>query len=279
MVVINEMAIAVSLALSTPGASVASEARQSSADNAARWEVDYGEMKCRLIRHLGTGSAGGRLEIARDWSLGGFSWVLVGGNLPIYSSATAITVTLRPSLATHQFEANPYRMDLRGTQGVVWSDADNRLADALRNDQQITVTGAKKLNLTFDLTNALSALKALEACDKDLIAGWGFDPSQQLALLVQAKPSGSPGRWVMVSDYPRADLSQKNEGTTAFLLNVGADGGVTGCRTIGSSGFPSLDKRACELLMARAAFEPAKDRDGRPVASFYLNKVRWQVPR
>lgn len=279
MSVTNRMAIAVSLLLSAAGAAAAPESNGPLAEQSARWEVDYGETKCRLIRHFGTGSDGGRLEIARDWSFGGYSWTLVGHNLPPYSASTSVTVTLGPSLATHRFRANPYMSDLRSGPGVAWSDTENRLVDALGSDQQMTVTGEKRLNVIIGLPNALDALNALEACDKDLLSGWGFDPSQQLALSMKAKPSGSPGRWVMVSDYPRADLNQKNEGTTTFLLSVGTDGAVTGCRIIGSSGFSSLDKRACELLMARAAFEPAKDGDGQPAASFYVNKVRWQVPR
>lgn len=279
MVVTNGMAIAASLALSAAGTSGAPEASQPSAENTARWEVDYGETKCRLIRHFGSRSDGGRLEIARDWSFGGHSWIVVGANLPAYTSATPVTVTFSPSLATHRFQANPYMLDLRTARGVGWIDTDNRLVDALRSDQQITVTGAKRLNVTIGLPNTQDAWKALEACDDDLITGWGFDADQQRSIVVQVKPSNYPGRWVTNNDYPREDFDRKNEGLTTFLLSVGIDGGVTGCRIVGSSGFQSLDKRTCELLIARAAFEPAKDSGGRPVASFYVNRVWWQVPR
>ncbi len=271
--------MAVSLALSAAAAGATLTPDGPSAESTARWEVDYGETKCRLIRHFGSGSDGGRLEIARDWSFGGYSWILVGANVPVYTSATPVTITLSPSLAAHRFQANPYLLDLRTARGVGWSDTDNRLVDALRSDQQITVTGEKKLNVAIGLPNASDALKALEACDDDLIAGWGFDARQQRSLSAQVKPSNNPGRWVTNNDYPREDFVRKNEGLTTFLLSVGIDGGVTGCRIVGSSGFPSLDKRTCELLNARAAFAPAKDSSGRPVASFYINRVWWQVPR
>ena len=271
--------MAVSLALSAAGAGATPTSDGPSAESTARWEVDYGETKCRLIRHFGSGSDGGRLEIARDWSFGGYSWMLVGGSLPVYSASTSVTVALSPSLATHRFQTNPYMFDLRSARGVGWSDTDNKLVAALRSNQQITVTGAKKLNVTIGLPNAPNALKALEACDDDLVAGWGFDASQQRLLSVPVKPSNYPGRWVTNDDYPRDDFVRKNEGMTTFLLGVGTDGAVTGCRVVGSSGFPSLDKRTCELLLARAVFEPAKDRGGQPVASFYVNRVWWQVPR
>lgn len=279
MVVTNGIAIAASLVLSTAGTSGALELSQPSAENTARWEVDYGETRCRLLRHFGAGGGDGRLEIQRDWSFGGYSWILVGENLPDYTSATPVVVTLSPSLASHRFQTNPHKLDLRNMRGLGWTDTDSKLVDALRGNDRIRVTGAKKLAVTIDLPNASSALQALETCDDDLIAGWGFDPAQQRSIAVQVKPSNYPGRWVTNNDYPREDFVRKNEGLTTFLLSVGIDGGVTGCRIVGSSGFPSLDKRTCELLNARAAFAPAKDSSGRPVASFYINRVWWQVPR
>ncbi|HEY0596830.1 energy transducer TonB, partial [Sphingopyxis sp.] len=66
---------------------------------------------------------------------------------------------------------------------------------------------------------------------------------------------------------------------TMFLLTIGADGNTTDCRIVGSSGFPSLDARTCELLLARATFRPAKDKAGQAVRSFYINRIRWQLPR
>ncbi len=275
----KQMAIVGSLALSAVGIDAAPTSPTTATEYSARWEVDYGETRCRLLRHFGAGGGDGRLEIQRDWSFGGYSWILVGENLPVYTSATPVVVTLSPSLASHRFQTNPHKLDLRNMRGLGWTDTDSKLVGALRDNDQIRVTGAKRLAVTIDLPSASSALQALEACDDDLIAGWGFDPAQQRSIAVQVKPSNYPGRWVTNNDYPREDFVRKNEGLTTFLLSVGIDGGVTGCRIVGSSGFPSLDKRTCELLNVRAAFTPAKDSSGRPVASFYVNRVWWQVPR
>jgi hypothetical protein len=266
--------VSAGLALAAPASATGTEPEVQ-----ARWEVDHGRTKCRLIRHFRTADQSYRLEVERGWSFGGYDWTLYGEELPVYSSATTITIALEPSATTHRFKTNPYMFDEGDARGIGWNDPDNLLVGALRHEQHISMTGTKKLSVALDLSNASSALKTLEACEDDLFAGWGFDASQVRSLSAPVKPSNYPGRWITNDDYPRADLASENEGTTTFLLNVGANGSATGCRIIDSSGFPSLDKRTCELLLGRTAFHPARDGAGGPVPSFYVNRILWRVPR
>jgi len=93
------------------------------------------------------------------------------------------------------------------------------------------------------------------------------------------KARGVPGEWVTPEDYPSADLRNGNQGTTGFQLDVGPDGKVTNCTVTSSSGFPSLDTKACQMLMRRARFSPAKDASGNGIAQTYRNRVRWQIPK
>lgn len=262
----------VCLVLATPVSAIGAETN-------ARWHVDYGGTKCRLIHHFGPVDKGYRLEIDKNWNFGGYDLRLYGKDVPVFSSATTITVAFESPLNSHRFKTNPYMFEEDNERAIGWNDPDNIFMSALRQAQSVNLTGAKKLNLALDLPNALSAIRALETCEDDLVTGWGFDAGLQRSLDTLAKPSNYPGRWVTTIDYPRVDFVSKNEGVTTFLLNIGADGSTTGCRIAGSSGFPSLDKRTCELLLSRAAFHPAKDKAGKPVPSFYINRIRWQVPR
>lgn len=179
----------------------------------------------------------------------------------------------KPSGTTHHFKANPY------DGGIGWYDPENHLLAALRDDKQFTVAGTKNLNVELDLPDAHSAAKALETCEVDLVNAWGLEANLLRPPSVHAKPSNYPGGWVTTGDYPRDDFVRRNEGVTSFRLLVGADGSVKGCRIIGSSGFPSLDKRTCDLLRVRAAFRPATDEAGRAVLDTYSNRVSWQTPR
>ncbi len=92
------------------------------------------------------------------------------------------------------------------------------------------------------------------------------------------RPSNYPGRWVTTNDYPARALMQERQGTTAFRLEVSAQGKITGCTVTQSSGSDDLDTATCNAVIKRAKFKPALDYDGKPVASMYSSRVRWQIP-
>ena len=59
--------------------------------------------------------------------------------------------------------------------------------------------------------------------------------------------------------------------------SVDRDGLVTSCRIKQPFGHVALDEQTCALFRARARFEPAKDRRGRPVASSYQGMLVWRL--
>jgi len=177
-----------------------------------------------------------------------------------------------------RFKLKSYAV-MEGEARLAWSDPDGLLFNNIRETDRFQLATAKRLDLSLDLTNLNAAMEALEKCEDDLWRNWGFDPRQIRLMSKRAEPSGNAGRWATNDDYPRVDFVNRNEGMSTFLLNVDAKGAVTRCRIVDSSGFPSLDKQTCALMLVRGAFDPARDADGNPVASFYINRVRWQVPR
>lgn len=90
---------------------------------------------------------------------------------------------------------------------------------------------------------------------------------------------GDPGEWVTPEDYPSEQLRKWKSGTVVFVLTVDDQGRATACSVTESSGVSELDQKACEVLLKRARFVPAKDQKGRPVQSLYRNRVRWQIPQ
>lgn len=91
-------------------------------------------------------------------------------------------------------------------------------------------------------------------------------------------PKNYPGFWANTGDYPSLALRELREGTTAFTLDVSADGRVNKCTITTSSGHPDLDKTTCDNVTARAQFYPAQDKNGAATAGRYSNRVRWQIP-
>jgi TonB family protein len=94
-----------------------------------------------------------------------------------------------------------------------------------------------------------------------------------------AIPMNNPGGWVETDDYPSAALRQELEGTSGFVLSVGADGRVLDCSITASSGSADLDLATCNNILKRARFYPATDTKGKPIAASYANRVTWRIPQ
>lgn len=92
------------------------------------------------------------------------------------------------------------------------------------------------------------------------------------------QPRGNPGRWVTTNDYPSRSIREEQEGVTSVRLAVNANGDVTSCQVTRSSGHSQLDEATCKNMERRARFRPATDGNNNPVAGFYSQSVRWQLP-
>ena len=98
-----------------------------------------------------------------------------------------------------------------------------------------------------------------------------FDP-------VSAKPRNDPGGWLRNNDYKSSWARRELTGTARFRLDISKTGTITGCRVTGTTGHGELDAATCVLLEKRARFEPARGRQGEPVAGTYSGAVRWELP-
>jgi len=93
-----------------------------------------------------------------------------------------------------------------------------------------------------------------------------------------AMPKGKMANWVTDNDYPTSELRQNHEGRTAYRLSIDSTGKVTNCTVTASSGWPGLDKAACDKLSSRAKFEAATNADGERVAGVFSSAVTWRIP-
>jgi len=85
-------------------------------------------------------------------------------------------------------------------------------------------------------------------------------------------PSGVVG-----DGYLPAALLRADEGQTAYRLDVSNDGRPVKCAIERCSGFASLDKRACAIIMWRVRFKPTVDRNDVTVKSSYAGKITGQI--
>ncbi|MEP9401061.1 energy transducer TonB [Sphingomonas silueang] len=85
-----------------------------------------------------------------------------------------------------------------------------------------------------------------------------------------------PGSWVTPDDYPVTAMREGQEGVVRTKLTIDAAGKVTACE--GSGATPLLNDTTCGLLSARAAFQPARDAAGKPIASTAQLRFSWNLP-
>ena len=107
-----------------------------------------------------------------------------------------------------------------------------------------------------------------------------------LLTLMAARAAAPPPEAVLINyadvfrtdDYPVEALRKSESGTVAVRVSVSAAGLPTGCDMVNPSSSASLNRATCALAMARARFEPVRDRHGQATASSDLIRVRWVVP-
>jgi TonB family protein len=163
------------------------------------------------------------------------------------------------------------------------------------NDAQLAeVTGAQAIEVIgpegrvlkrLDLAGLGAAAARLPAC---FSLGKAFDwpryappppppPPPRGRMPVPARAKVPLYRLITVDDYPAAALRAEEEGMVGFRLDIDKEGRVVGCAIAASSGSPTLDSATCRLMRTRAAFEPARDRNGKRIADSVSGRILWKL--
>jgi TonB family protein len=94
-----------------------------------------------------------------------------------------------------------------------------------------------------------------------------------------AKPMNVPSLDGLFSadDYPATAADRGEQGDVRVVIHVDDTGAVSSCEVRVSSGYPDLDTQTCTIIAQRAKFEPARDAQGRPVASEISKSISWRL--
>ena len=91
------------------------------------------------------------------------------------------------------------------------------------------------------------------------------------------RPIGDSAVWLDEWTLPNADIPQ-GDYTIAVRLETGPDGVPYGCEITKPFGVSGLDQLACELLLKRARFYPARDPNRSAIGGNWEGQYRWVVP-
>jgi len=204
----------------------------------------------KLVLEPNPTADGGNLYVINQGHLDGYGWVFAD-------------IAIGPDLAKHQVvemmpspepDRNIYR----------WSIGEDWLAK-LETAQRLWVQ-SDPLHVDLAVTGLAHALIELRACDSRLLASWGFAADQQARL---ATFPHTDKLEIRDADVPKDVHQHGAVGNVDGRVMVAADGKASNCQVIESSGWPTLDAKACELMGSRAIFRPARAKDGSAMAAPY----------
>lgn len=138
----------------------------------------------------------------------------------------------------------------------------------------INIRGVKPFTLALQSMGA--PMTAMRQCVDSLVTSWGFDPQELKTRQSRAKPL-DVGNWINPRNYPKGMLNNGQSATVTFRIMVDANGAPTDCIIQEATSPREVGPETCKMLMQKAKFQPAKNRDGAPVPDFFVNQVSWYM--
>lgn len=282
------------LSACVPVVAVAAEREPEVLQRAGKWEVNYDTDSCRLFGQFGDGDKAVVAQFTRFEPGDHFDLALYGKRLPEFDMDARVPAKLR-------FEPNGEIIQKEGLVGHAgklpllmftslrldgWRgnprNPEPETGPAVTPEQEAAVSGvsieiATRRPFRLALGSLGKPMELMRACQADLVRHWGYDPQVQSRLLRGAKPVNRPANWLRSEDYPVGAISAGNNGVVQFRLDVDAEGKVAKCTTLFRTKPDVFGDVTCAAIARRARFEPALDAEGKPVRSFFVNKVRWQA--
>lgn len=263
-----------------------------------RWEVNYDVDSCHLLGTFGSGDDKIIARFTRYQPGDAFSLTLIGKPMRSRSPSSQVKLDFSPLVDPQEYES------FDGTMGQVpaavfdgltlvdkpKSAKSTTLADALAALQTPGITPEQEAlvgdliiqtdnrkSYRLALGSMAAPMRTLRDCTTDLVRHWGLDPAEQASLTSTPTPIGEPGSWLRSNDYPAEMLGQLMGGLVQFRLDISETGSIAGCHIQSTTNPDAFAEHSCKLLSKRGRFNPALDRNDKPIKSYYVSSVRWMI--
>ncbi|WP_420607588.1 energy transducer TonB [Novosphingopyxis sp.] len=270
----------------------------------SKWQVDYADDSCRLARQFGEGEQTSVLILDRYEP--GDSFTMIVSGKPFGGTVNGDKAHLRFGPAEEEKDGYFASGDLNDQPAMIFASTSiGKLAEiktvsskaAKKSDDETAIAKRDGISdereeavrfLQIDAygfppvlleTGSLGApMKALRTCVDELMSHWGVDVERIKTATRMPMPIGNVGRWVTSSDYPKDLLRKGAQGLVNFRLSIDEKGKVTDCHIQASTRPQGFDDAVCEAISKRARFKPALDAEGKPLASYWISRVRFEIP-
>lgn len=252
---------------------------------ASSWQVDNEPQLCRLSRDYKSGDARITIRMEQFRPGAGVQIMLIGK--PIEKAENRVSFKVRLGSAGVPFSAPVADITLPdGREGTMLRSVQFVRPD--RNSiytwpsaavfeaiDQMAFSAPQMGTVVLQTKTLAKAMEVMRDCHRQMITGWGFDPAVQESLTRHATPQSDPRRWLTAADFPTRQKKRRKSSIVTFRLNIDTAGKPAACFVQRAYTPEEYAATTCNLLMQRAAFQPALDQAGKPVASYYVNAVGW----
>lgn len=240
---------------------------------AGRWQVDWGDRRCSLIRH----PVGDEPMLAVITTPGTRLWqlVLVRSSWPreLRGERPPLVVRLSPGESAVEGSVAGGRTTLGAT--ITVSRLRNEFVERFADSRAVSIGTSEQPLYDIPLVSARAAIAGLRECETSALREWGIDPVAFAAVSVPA--SGDVAQFVFNSDYPSDALSREESGTSVVRITVEENGRVSECAPVAGSRIESLDNATCRVLLRRARLSPARDAQGNAIRSQLVTTITWRI--
>ena len=239
------------------------------------WDLNYGEAQCLALRNYG--DSADPVTFAIRPALNGASYEI------LVSRKRAGPMYAQEHEGSVDFGSGPIKawlLHYQTPRGKLTIDQYRISASDMaagRTANLVTLRSAGRGDVAFSLANMAALIKGLEDCTTDLRRYWNEHGEDDGSIAFGA--TGDVRKIFTNDDYPDEALRRGQQGTSQFYLLIDEHGKVAGCNVLKPSGIPALDGMGCSVIIERAKFSPALDRNRKPVRSTYVTPpIVWAMP-
>ena len=289
VVVPGGLAFSLLVAAALPAAGLAKERAAETLTRTSKWVVNYDKDACHLLAQFGPAEDPLVMQFTRyelgDW----FDMSLYGRKLATtdFRSETTVDFGLGgPPVKAQALNGKADKLPLMMFSSIRLDGWQRKkpedIGPSVLPQQEAAVSGLtvkvqrrKAIRLQFG--SLAKPMEQFRTCQSDLLKSWGYDPAVQTTLAKPARPVGWSMPWLRDSDYPSGAIAMGQNGVVQYRLDVEANGKVSGCHVLARTSPDVFADTTCRAVTGRAKLDPALDAAGKPVRSFFVQKVRWQM--
>lgn len=255
----------------------AQEVAQLPVEPGGTWAAVFADNSCDLSRNFGSGDAAVKVTLSQGLAPLEVDVAVVGAGAPIVRNANRATLSSSTGLAeTTSFSQAPSPSADEPIASGSFATLSTFLAEG--SDGMLTFYRNRRLLASFRLTDLSDGLAMLRNCQDEMYSLFAIDRVAVRRIAVDAQPLGDQARWVTTDDVPPTFRNRPGIYRVSMRVMINAEGRVSACAIMQSSGHRSLDVHSCLVYAARARFSPAADIDQNAVPTVRMQRLHWEVP-